>query len=90
MLGNNLPSKSDVVKMYQSYGITAMRIYSPDSATLNALKGTNINLMIDVPNSDLGSIASSSSAAATWVNNNIKAYSGVSFKSVTLCLDIGF
>jgi Glycosyl hydrolases family 17 len=80
MLGNNLPSQGDVVKLYQANGITGMRIYAPDSATLNALKGTNINLMIDVDNSDLASIASSSSAAATWVNNNVQAYPDVSFK----------
>ncbi|XP_078158425.1 glucan endo-1,3-beta-glucosidase-like isoform X5 [Carex rostrata] len=81
MLGNNLPSKSDVVKMYQSYGISGMRIYNADSATLNALKGTKINLIMDVGLSD----ASSSSAASTWVNNNVKPYyPDVSFKYIAV------
>ncbi|XP_078158421.1 glucan endo-1,3-beta-glucosidase-like isoform X1 [Carex rostrata] len=81
MLGNNLPSKSDVVKMYQSYGITGMRIYNADSATLNALKGTKINLIMDVGLSD----ASCSSAASTWVNNNVKPYyPDVSFKYIAV------
>ncbi|KAF3340880.1 glucan endo-1,3-beta-glucosidase-like isoform X1 [Carex littledalei] len=81
MLGNNLPSQADVVKLYQSNGITGMRIYSADSATLNALKGTNINLIMDVGLSD----ASSSSAADTWVNNNVKPYyPDVSFKYIAV------
>ncbi|XP_078158733.1 glucan endo-1,3-beta-glucosidase-like [Carex rostrata] len=68
--GNNLPSQADVVKLYQSKGITGMRIYGADSATLTALRGTNINLIMDVSLSD----ASSSSAADNWVNNNVKPY----------------
>ncbi|KAJ3691724.1 hypothetical protein LUZ61_020888 [Rhynchospora tenuis] len=85
MNGNNLPSKADVVKLYQSKGITAMRIYGPDSATLAALKGTNIKLIMDVGNSNLGSLASSSSAAASWVKDNVQAYyPGVSIKYIAV------
>ncbi|XP_078158433.1 glucan endo-1,3-beta-glucosidase-like isoform X3 [Carex rostrata] len=80
-LGNNLPSKADGVKLYQSNGITGMRIYGAEGDTLTALKGTNINLIMDVGLSD----ASSSSAAATWVNNNVKPYyPDVSFKYIAV------
>ncbi|KAJ1692179.1 hypothetical protein LUZ63_008877 [Rhynchospora breviuscula] len=83
--GNNLPPKADVVKLYQSNGITAMRIYGPDSAVLTALKGTNIKLIMDVPNSDLTSLASSSSEAASWVNKNVQAYyPSVSFRYIAV------
>ncbi|XP_078158434.1 glucan endo-1,3-beta-glucosidase-like isoform X4 [Carex rostrata] len=80
MNGNNLPSQADVVKLYQSNGITGMRIYGADSATLTALKGTNINLIMGVDLSE----ASSSSAADNWVNNNVKPYPDVSFKYIAV------
>ncbi|KAJ3669880.1 hypothetical protein LUZ60_010204 [Juncus effusus] len=85
MNGNNLPTPANVVKLYQSKGIKAMRIYAPNSAVLNALKGTNIDLIMDVANTDLASLASSSSAAATWVKNNVQAYyPAVSFKYIAV------
>ncbi|KAJ3687900.1 hypothetical protein LUZ61_017064 [Rhynchospora tenuis] len=81
MIGNNLPSRSDVVNLYQSKGISAMRIYFPDRDILNALRGTNIDLIIDAP--DVGLLANGS-AAADWVHNNIIPYDGVSFKYIAV------
>ncbi|KAJ4802200.1 hypothetical protein LUZ62_014766 [Rhynchospora pubera] len=84
MIGDNLPSKSDVVHQYQSYGILAMRIYKPDGDTFNALKGTDIDVMVGVPNEELALYANDASAAASWVQNNILAYDGVSFKYIAV------
>ncbi|KAJ3692318.1 hypothetical protein LUZ60_012668 [Juncus effusus] len=84
MLGNNLPQPSDVVNLYKQKGIKAMRIYGPDGNTLNALKGANIDLVLDVLNSDLSNFASNPSAAASWVQKNVQAYSGVSFKYIAV------
>ncbi|KAJ4776074.1 hypothetical protein LUZ62_060331 [Rhynchospora pubera] len=84
MIGDNLPSKSDVVHQYQSYGILAMRIYKPDGDTFNALKGTDIDVMVGVPNEELTLYANDASAAASWVQNNILAYDGVSFKYIAV------
>ncbi|KAJ3691725.1 hypothetical protein LUZ61_020889 [Rhynchospora tenuis] len=84
MLGNDLPSRSDVVKLYQSKGIRAMRLYAPDRDTFNALKGTGIELILDVPNDVLPSLANDASAATNWVRNNILAYDGVSFKYIAV------
>ncbi|KAJ3691723.1 hypothetical protein LUZ61_020887 [Rhynchospora tenuis] len=84
MIGDNLPSKSDVVRQYQSYGILAMRIYKPDGDTFNALKGTDIDVMVGVPNEELALYANDASAAASWVQNNILAYDGVSFKYIAV------
>ncbi|KAJ4801111.1 hypothetical protein LUZ62_052357 [Rhynchospora pubera] len=84
MIGDNLPSPSDVVRLYQSNGIRAMRIYFPDQATFDALKGTGIDLAMDVPNNVLPSLANDASAAANWVQNNILAHDGVSFKYIVV------
>ncbi|RVX20234.1 Glucan endo-1,3-beta-glucosidase [Vitis vinifera] len=51
-----------------------MRIYDPNSDTLKALRGSDIELILDVPNTDLQSLASDASAAATWVQNNVVNY----------------
>ncbi|EES04194.1 hypothetical protein BDA96_03G453900 [Sorghum bicolor] len=82
--GDNLPSASDVVKLYQSNGINLMRIYFADTNALNALSGSNIGVIMDVPNTDLSSLASDPSAAATWVKSNVQAFPGVNFKYIAV------
>ncbi|CAL4972200.1 unnamed protein product [Urochloa decumbens] len=82
--GNGLPSAGDVVQLYQSNNINLMRIYFPDTNALQALSGSNIGLIMDVPNSDLGSLASDPNAAATWVQNNVQAFPGVSFRYIAV------
>ncbi|KAM7468863.1 hypothetical protein LguiA_007046 [Lonicera macranthoides] len=61
-----------------------MRIYSPDPKILQALKGTNIELILDVPNDGLQSLASDLTVAAAWVQTNIQAYPDVKFKYISV------
>ncbi|KAJ4760276.1 hypothetical protein LUZ62_070651 [Rhynchospora pubera] len=84
MIGDNLSPPSDVVRLCQSKGIHALRIYFPDQATFDALKGTGIDLAMDVPNNVLPSLAYDASAASRWVQNNILAHDGVSFKYIVV------
>ncbi|KAG6504404.1 hypothetical protein ZIOFF_036737 [Zingiber officinale] len=83
-LGDNLPSPSDAVALYLSNNIASMRIYWPDQNVLQALSGSNIQLILDVPKENLQSIASDPSASNDWVQNNIVAFSDVSFRYIAV------
>ncbi|KAH9741453.1 putative glucan endo-1,3-beta-glucosidase [Citrus sinensis] len=50
-----------------------MRIYDPNEPTLQALRGSNIELMLGVANGDIQAL-SDPSAASSWVQNNILAF----------------
>ncbi|KAJ0083680.1 hypothetical protein Patl1_29524 [Pistacia atlantica] len=82
--GNNLPSQAEVVSLYEGNNIRQMRIYNPDQATLQALKGSNIQLMLDVPNDKLQDLVDSAKAG-DWVQQNILAYSAdVKFRYIAV------
>ena len=85
MVGNNLPQPSEVVELYKSKTIGRMRIYGPNADVLQALKGSNIGLILDVPKEDLQRLASDPSAASNWVQDNIKSYlPDVSFRYIAV------
>ncbi|KAF3957189.1 hypothetical protein CMV_017776 [Castanea mollissima] len=82
--GNNLPADGEVVDLYKSNGIGRMRIYDPDQTTLNALKGSNIELIIGILNNNLQALTDAT-AATNRVQNNIKNYSpDVKFKYIAV------
>lgn len=72
--GNNLPSPREVVDLYRSQGIGAMRIYYPDPEVLQALRGSGIELLLGVPNTDLQQLASDIPSAQRWVRTNVLNY----------------
>ncbi|GMN26198.1 hypothetical protein TIFTF001_001212 [Ficus carica] len=82
-LGDNLPSESEVVELYNTNGIGKMRIYWPDEATLQALRGSNIELIVDVPRDKLQSLTDAG-AASDWVRNNILAFPDVNIKYIAV------
>ncbi|KAI7725150.1 hypothetical protein M8C21_010500, partial [Ambrosia artemisiifolia] len=71
-LGNNLPSPTNVVNLYNNNRITRMRIYAPNSMILDALarSGTNIELILDAPNHSLRDLTNEN-YANMWVRDNV-------------------
>ncbi|CAI9113823.1 OLC1v1014505C1 [Oldenlandia corymbosa var. corymbosa] len=85
LLGNNLPSEQEVVNLYNKNNIRKMRIYAPTPPVLNALRGSNIELIVDVSNEDIEPLATDPSAAAIWVETNVRDYSpDVNFKYIAV------
>ncbi|WMV07186.1 hypothetical protein MTR67_000571 [Solanum verrucosum] len=83
-IANNLPSDQDVKNLYNSNGIKNMRIYYPDTNVFNALKGSDIEIILDVPNQDLEALANPSSANG-WVQDNIISnFPDVKFKYIAV------
>nr|QYF06701.1 pathogenesis-related protein 2c [Allium sativum]QYF06702.1 pathogenesis-related protein 2c [Allium sativum] len=84
-VGNNLPSPPDAVSLIKSTNvINAVRLYYPDSNILNALSNTNINVILDLPNSELQNMAQNEPAAYAWVQANVINYPNVAFKYIAV------
>ncbi|XP_015169216.1 glucan endo-1,3-beta-glucosidase, acidic isoform PR-Q' isoform X2 [Solanum tuberosum] len=81
-LGNGLPSPADVVSLCNRNNIRRMRIYEPDQLTLQALRGSNIEVTLGVPNTDLENVAATQDNANTWIQNNVKNYDNVKFRNI--------
>ncbi|XP_009770429.2 glucan endo-1,3-beta-glucosidase, acidic-like, partial [Nicotiana sylvestris] len=71
--GNNLPSPQDVINLYKDNGITNLRIYDPNPEVLNALRGSNVEIILDIPNYNLQALTDPN-AATNWVHTNIINY----------------
>ncbi|MCE0481002.1 hypothetical protein HAX54_038323 [Datura stramonium] len=82
--GNNLPSAQDVVNLYKANGITKMRVYDPIAETLTALEGSDIEIILDIPNDQLQALTDRNEAT-NWVSANIKSYfPQVKFKYISV------
>ncbi|XP_060216454.1 glucan endo-1,3-beta-glucosidase, acidic-like [Lycium barbarum] len=82
--GNNLPLPIDVVDLYKANGITKMRPYDPIPEMLIALKGSNIEIVLDIPNDKLQAL-NDPKEATNWVIVNVMNYfSQVKFKYINV------
>ncbi|XP_073153541.1 lichenase-like [Henckelia pumila] len=84
ILGSNLPPPTEMVSLCQQHGIRSVRIYDPNPEILQALSGSQISVMVGIPNQEIPAIAQNPVAAQEWVQNNIRRFPGVSFKYIVV------
>ncbi|KAG0481619.1 hypothetical protein HPP92_012477 [Vanilla planifolia] len=83
MLGDNLPSPSQVVSLYRSRNITKLRLFNPEDDVLSSLKNSGIAVILGTYNQDLPRLAADPSFAASWVGTHVAPYaSSVSFRAI--------
>ncbi|KAK4380109.1 hypothetical protein RND71_001971 [Anisodus tanguticus] len=72
--GNNLPNHWEVIQLYRSRNIGRLRLYDPNHGALQALRGSNIEVMVGLPNSDVKHIASGMEHVKWSVQKNVKDF----------------
>lgn len=84
MLGNNLPSPSEVIALLKSREIARVRLYDPNHDALQALQGSGIEVILGTLNQDLQNLGTDISFATTWVQENVIPYSeAVTFRYIS-------
>ncbi|KAL3533537.1 hypothetical protein ACH5RR_007058 [Cinchona calisaya] len=82
--GDNLPPPSEAVALCKMHNIKKMRIFTPDEEVLSALKGSEIELMLGVPDDDIEKLADPS-FARIWVQKYVIDYSpDVKFRYISI------
>ena len=83
-LGNDLPSPVEVIELYKQNNIQRMRLYAPNHPTFDALRGSNIELMLGIPNNELEDLANFQEKADSWVQDNLVSFGDVKFKYIVV------
>ncbi|XP_004290162.1 PREDICTED: probable glucan endo-1,3-beta-glucosidase A6 [Fragaria vesca subsp. vesca] len=70
-LGNNLPSPSESVKLIQNLKAKRVKIYDANPKILEALRNTDLQVSMMVPNELINNISSNQTLANQWVHANV-------------------
>lgn len=85
MANHKLPPKV-VVQMLKDNGIKKVKLFDADQTTMSALAGSDIEVMVAIPNADLSAMGSYA-RAKDWVRRNVTRYNfqgGVNIKYVAV------
>uniref|UniRef100_A0A7N2MUL8 glucan endo-1,3-beta-D-glucosidase n=1 Tax=Quercus lobata TaxID=97700 RepID=A0A7N2MUL8_QUELO len=74
MIGDNLPPPTEVIQLYKQYGISKLRLFDPNPAALEALRGSQIVVTLGIRNEDLPGLAASQAAVESWFAINVQPY----------------
>ncbi|GLU09823.1 hypothetical protein SLE2022_266620 [Rubroshorea leprosula] len=83
---NQLPAER-IVKMLKDNGFKKLKLFEADEKILAALIGTDIEVMLGIPNYFLKEFANKPEAAAAWVDSNVTSWfydGGVNIKYVAV------
>ncbi|KAK1549963.1 hypothetical protein Q3G72_011301 [Acer saccharum] len=86
MTSHHLPPEK-VVEMLKENGIKKLKLFEADEKILGALIGTDIEVMVAIPNYMLQQMSQDSGAAESWVYANVTGYhyhGGVNIKYVAV------
>ncbi|KAJ7557335.1 hypothetical protein O6H91_05G122500 [Diphasiastrum complanatum] len=72
--GDNLPTPQQVVDFMKKQGISQVRIFDTNAAILQAFAGSNIQIIVGIPNEEILSVGQSNATAANWVKKNVAIY----------------
>ncbi|KAI3874657.1 hypothetical protein MKX03_022092 [Papaver bracteatum] len=75
---------TEVVKLLRSRNVDRVRLFSPDTDALDALRGSGIQVVLVVPNPDVQRIGNDPEFARNWVNNNVLAFNDVQFRYISV------
>lgn len=73
-LSHHRASAKTVVDLLQNNKISKVKLFDADSQVLNALRGSQIQVMVGIPNQFLSLFSSSPPDADSWVRHNLSAY----------------
>ncbi|GFY99411.1 O-Glycosyl hydrolases family 17 protein [Actinidia rufa] len=73
-LGNNLQPPSKSVQLIKALNAKRVKIYDANPKILEALKGTNLQVSIMVPNQLLANISKNQTLADEWVRSNVAPF----------------
>lgn len=60
--------------MLKENGFRKLKLFDADEFIMTALMGTDIEVMVAIPNNMLDKISNSPKAADSWVNDNVTSY----------------